>query len=265
MSQGLLQDAVSHNNDINAYALNLSSQFDGYLEDLVRMMKLIMLDAPETTQNIRRINQVVAEYRRAALEIFGNFNSSVLLSELEEFAVTESDWEFSSIRAAVNSSAVLSHPFRNEIWAAVNSNFLIFPDGKGVKMLEPFVKDWEAGQIRRISDIIRTGYLTGQTTKQIAKSISLFLKKNTKNAIKAMTITVVNHVSNVARMLTLLENQDVVIGYEIISVNDSRRTEFCKHINHTKVKWSDKYKPLPPFHPRCRTTTVALIAKEYQN
>lgn len=266
MPQIPIEDIVDHNDDVMAFADSLTGQYDSYLDDLIRAIKMIMIDAPETTQNIRRINQIIAEYRRAALAIYDEFNEKVLIKQLQDFGLEESRWEVSAIRSAVKSNIKVTQPFRAQIWAAVTSEMIVFPDAKGAKLLGPFIKDWEAGQIKRMGDIIRTGYLTGKSSEQIVRELTGpkgFLRKNSKNAIKAMVITSTNHVSNVSRLKSFTDNDDLIGGYEIISVNDSRRTEICTRLNHKKVKWSDKYKPRPPFHPRCRTTTVALIRKEF--
>lgn len=281
MTEILIQQASRHGVFVQSFAGHLANLFDPYLKRLVRELKLIMIDAPETTRSIRRINQIVNEWRQASLAVYGDYNDDVLFKELEPFATSEAEWELKSLKSVVKAPGLtLAAPAAQQVWIGVLSEPLVFPDSKGVKLLEPFVKDWEAGQIKRVGDIIRTGYITGRTNQQIVKDIvdqntgilGDKTKGGTRASIKTMVRTATNHVSNIAREQTRKANDDIVIGYGIIATLDSRTSDFCRGVDGTKVfdkgliiwgstgrREKTSFRPMPPFHPACRDSTTSIL------
>ena len=64
------------------------------------------------------------------------------------YPAEDPEWELESLKSVIRSPSItLTAPAPVQVWAAINSNPLIFPDSKGVALLEPFVKGWEKGQI----------------------------------------------------------------------------------------------------------------------
>ena len=83
----LINQSTRHGIYTQRFAGRLANLFDPYLERLIREFKLIMMDAPETTQSIRRINQLVTQWRSASLVIYGEYNDDVLFAELETLSL----------------------------------------------------------------------------------------------------------------------------------------------------------------------------------
>ena len=280
-TEKLIEQTTRHSVYTQRFAGRLANLFDPYLDRLIRELKLIMIDAPETTQNIRRINQLVSQWRSASLAVYGDYNDDVLFEELRPFAVNESEWELDSLKSVVKSPSVaLVAPSPVQVWAAVNSEYFIFPDSKSTnpKLLDSFIKDWERSQIDAVSNIIRTGFLTGRTTQQITQDIAGkngYLDNQNRKSIKTMVRTATNQISNVARRETLDENNDIVIGYQIIATLDGRTSSICRHHDNGKVfnkgliVWADgtriktTARPMPAFHPNCRTSIIAILDERY--
>lgn len=278
-TERLINQSTRHGIYTQRFAGRLANLFDPYLDRLIREFKLIMMDAPETTQNIRRINQLITQWRSVSLAIYGEYNDEVLFTELEPFSHNESAWELDNLKSVVKSPSVaLVAPAPVQVWAAVNAEPLIFPDSNGVKPLAPFIKDWEKAQIDAVGNIVRTGFLTGRTTGQIVQDIAGkngYLDNQNRASIKTMVRTSTNHISNYARAETLKENDDIVIGYQIIATLDIRTSTICRHHDggrvYTKglIIWSDgtriktSSKPMPAFHPGCRTSIIAILDERY--
>tara|TARA_R110001606_G_scaffold385158_1_gene548512 strand:+ start:11436 stop:12572 length:1137 start_codon:yes stop_codon:yes gene_type:complete len=278
-TERLINQSTRHGIYTQRFAGRLANLFDPYLERLIREFKLIMMDAPETTQSIRRINQLVTQWRSVSLTIYGEYNDDVLFAELEPFSHNESQWELDNLKSVVKSPSVtLVAPAPVQVWAAINAEPLIFPDSNGVKPLASFVKDWEKAQIEAVGNIVRTGFLTGRTTGQIVQDIAGkngYLDNQNRASIKAMVRTSTNHISNYARAETLKENDDIVIGYQIIATLDGRTSTICRHHDNGRVYnkgliiWSDGTKvkttsrPMPAFHPNCRTSIIAILDDRY--
>ncbi len=278
-TERLINQSTRHGIYTQRFAGRLANLFDPYLERLIREFKLIMMDAPETTQSIRRINQLVTQWRSASLAIYGEYNDDVLFAELEPFSHNESQWELDNLKSVVKSPSVaLVAPAPVQVWAAINAEPLIFPDSNGVKTLSSFIKDWEKAQIEVVGNIVRTGFLTGRTTGQIVQDIAGkngYLTNQNRASIKTMVRTSTNHISNYARAEALKENDDIVIGYQIIATLDGRTSTICRHHDNGQVYnkgliiWADgtkvktTSKPIPAFHPNCRTSIIAILDERY--
>lgn len=265
MTNNLTEAASRHAIYTNRFAGHLANLFDPYSERLKRELRLIMLDAPETTQNMRRINQIVKEFKNISLALYGDYNTEQVLTELSGFAAAEGEFAATGLKAVVNSASIeITAPAPVQLWAAVNSTPLVVPGS--VNLLEPFIKEMEAIQIKAVSDRIKIGFMTGRTNAQIAKDIAGkggYLDKQNKSKIKTMVRTATNHVSNVARQKTYDENNDIVKGYEIVATLDGRTSDVCRGYDGLVVKNSDKFKPMPPFHPNCRTTTAPVLDERF--
>ena len=67
MTDLLIQQASRHSLYTQRFAGHLSNLFDPYITRLQREIKLILIDGPDETRSIRRINQLIAEWRSASL------------------------------------------------------------------------------------------------------------------------------------------------------------------------------------------------------
>lgn len=266
MTDLTIQQASRHAVYVQRFAGHLANGFDPYLEALKRELKILMVDAPEQTQSIAQINILLVEYKKASTSVYANYNDDVLLKGLMEFAGDEAGWQAAALDNAIESSSVsLATPSPAQVWAGVVSEPLVFPDSAGVKLLKPFIKDWEQDQINKVSDIIRTGFITGKTNNQITQDIAGkggYLDNQNRQSIKAMVRTATTHTSNLARQATFEANDDVILGYEWVSTLDGRTSSTCKGLDGKIFKNSDTNKRYPPAHPNaCLKGTLITTNK----
>ena len=268
MTDLTIQQASRHAVYVQRFAGHLANAFDPYLTRLQRELKIVMSDAPEDLTNIRRINSLISTYKKEAIVIYGEYNSDILIAQLKEFAGDEAAWQATMLDDAVESTAVsLSSASQAQAWASVVSEPLVFPDSNGVKMLNPFMKDWETKQIEKVSDIMRTGFVTGRTNQQITQDIAGkggYLDNQNRKSVKSMVRTATTHTSNLARQATFEANSDVVKGYEWVSTLDGNTSSTCQKLDGDIFKNSDKNKRYPPAHPNCRSSTSPVLDARYK-
>lgn len=268
MTDLTVQQASRHAVYVQRYAGYLANLFDPYLTQLSRQLKLAMVDFPSETQDIRRINRMLSEYRKASMVVYGEYTSDILIEQLMAFAPEEAQWQLKALETAVDTTSVsLTLPATAQVVAAVKSSPLVFPDGNGVAMLDSFIKGWEQNQIKKVEDIIRTGFITGRTNAQIVQDIAGkggYLDNQVRSSIKTMVRTATNHTSNLARQATFDDNDDLVKGYEWISTLDARTSSTCKGLDGKIFKNSDPNKRYPPAHPGCRSSTAPVLDKRYR-
>lgn len=225
----------------------------------------------------------LTDFRRSRIEkqlsgvdklLKGEFEDyrSLLARDLEEIANYEAEFEGKSIDAVAADKTFESVlPSEGQIRAAVFSRPLSIRGADGGKLLDDFVKDWTIIERRKIVGAIRQGAFEGQTNSQIIQAIrgtrknqfrDGILQTTTRNA-EAIVRTSVQHVSGVARAETWTANADIIKGYRIVATLDSRTSTVCRSLDGEVFKL-DKG-PKPPFHIRCRTTTIAELVDEFSD
>ena len=268
MTDLTIQQAARHAVYVQRFAGYLANLFDPYLKQLQRELKIVMADAPTDAVNIAQANALIRQYRIASVAIYGEYTTDILLTQLLEFSKDEAAWQLASLNTAIESGAInLALPAQAQINAAVFGSPLVFPDSDGVAMLKPFIKGWEASQIKKVGDIIRTGFITGRTNNQITQDIAGkggYLDNQNRKSVKTMVRTATTHTSNLARQATFDANDDIVKGYEWISTLDNRTSSTCKGLDGKIYKNSDKNKRYPPAHPNCRSSTAPVLDERYK-
>lgn len=257
-----IQNESRHAIFIQRFAGGLANDFLPFLDQLKKEVNNSLMSAPTELQG-RRLRSMLRELERTQADIYLDYNNS-LLGQLELFSEHEIDFEADSLDDVIMSGSVnLTKPAASQVWAAGNATPLVFPDSNNTVLLKPFIKNWSATEIKKVSNIITTGFVTGETNEQIARKITGkggTLDKQTRANNRAVVRTATNHISAIAREEMMLENDDIVIGYEWVSTLDSRTSNQCKSLDGQVFKFKDSgFKPQPPIHVNCRSTTAPVL------
>lgn len=133
-------------------------------------------------------------------------------------------------------------------------------------LLEPFVRTWGNGAIRKIEGAIRTGYAQGKTTDEIVRTLRGTKKNNFKDGIlggmvkrdaNAMVRTTLQHVNTSAQQMVYEDNSDIVEGYIWISTLDGRTSQTCRSLDGEFFHLGKG--PVPPIHINCRSSTIPKL------
>jgi len=136
-------------------------------------------------------------------------------------------------------------------------------------LLKPFIKNWTTKSINRVNTIVQQGFAQGRTVQEISLSIRGTKKQKFKNGElakinrenQAIVRTAVQHVASVGRTETMVQNSDLVKGYQWVSTLDSRTSAECRGLDSREFKIGQG--PLPPIHVNCRSTTVAVLDERF--
>lgn len=262
MTQQLTEQSSRHAVFVQRFAGHAANLFDPFVEQMRKDIRVLLLEIDSTQGNARATQSLINRIRRVQTNAYAEYNKE-LIAELRRLAPNENQFEIDNIASALNNKRInLTTATNAQAWAAVTSEPLVFTATNQVKLLEPFIRDFSAAEIKRISDIVRTGIVTGQSNQEIAKFVTGkngTLDKKSRKATKSMVRTATNHVSNIAKQKSYDDNDDIIIGYEIVATLDGRTTDICIGFDGLKVKNSDRYQPKPPFHVACRTTTKPTL------
>lgn len=261
-----IQNESRHAVFVQRFAGGLSNEFNPFLNQLKKEINNSLMNASTDLQG-RRLRSVLRELEDIQRGIYLDY-SDELLDQLELFTDHEIDFEADSLNDVIITESVsLTKPGVNQVWASANATPLVFPDSNDTVLLKPFIKNWSATEIKRVSSIITTGFVTGETNESIARKITGkggTLDKQTRNNNRAIVRTATNHISAIAREKMMMENDDIVIGYEWVSTLDNRTSSTCRSLDGRIFKWKDKgFKPQPPIHPNCRSTTAPVLDQRF--
>jgi len=262
-----IQNESRHAVFINRFAGGLSKEFIPFLDQIKKEINNELMNADVTMTAGLKLRRLIKSISEIQTGIYSEYNES-LIEQLELFSEHEINFELKSLDDVILSGSVeLSSPAPTQVWAAARTSPMIFPDSNDTVLLKPFIKNWSTNEVRRVSNIITTGFITGETNQQIAKKITGkggHLDKRTVANNKAIVRTATSHVSSIAREKTMMDNDDIVIGYEWISTLDSRTSSQCKSLDGQVFLWKDKgYKPRPPIHPNERSVTGPVFDKRF--
>jgi SPP1 gp7 family putative phage head morphogenesis protein len=137
------------------------------------------------------------------------------------------------------------------------------------QMLANMVKEWPANDALRVSNLVQKGWGQGKTLMQMIREATGTKRNGYKDGFLEVSRqhagTVINtatqHVANAARMDVWERNADIVQKYQWLSTLDRRTTQQCKSLDGRTFEPGKG--PMPPIHPNCRSTTVAVLGPEF--
>lgn len=241
----------------------------------------------EFTPILRKIDEEIrkqlsgdrlTDFRRARLEsqlvslteaLKGHYTEYTdrLLKDLEALAGEAADFETGMLSAYVPRAAAAPPP--QQLWAAVRVNPLTMTGANGGQILETFMAGWRDGDAEMVANAVRVGYALGETNDQIinrirgqaALSYSDGVLAKSRHHAEAVARTAIQHVANSARAEVWAANDDIIDEYQWVSTLDSRTTPLCRDRDGKRFPIGKG--PLPPAHPNCRSTTVAVIKGDF--
>lgn len=136
------------------------------------------------------------------------------------------------------------------------------------ELLEPFLTDLSAREIKRVEDEVMKSLAQGRTISQTVSAVRGTKKNNyldgvlQRNWTDARTVirTATQHVSSTSRAALWAANSDIIDSYQIVATLDGKTSQQCKSLDGEVFKLGKG--PRPPFHPNCRTTTVPYFGDD---
>jgi SPP1 gp7 family putative phage head morphogenesis protein len=130
------------------------------------------------------------------------------------------------------------------------------------RVLKGWLADTEASTAARVRDVIRQGFVEGQTTQQIVRTLRGTAAAQFKDGVlqvsrrgvEAVVRTALTHTANVAAQETYKALG--VAQWRFVATLDARTTLLCASL-HGKV-FDVGTGPQPPRHFNCRSTSIAV-------
>lgn len=176
--------------------------------------------------------------------------SDDLKKELSDLFYYQSEW----------TTKLLGADFGYAVLTENTVRALIEDDPFDGKILSEWIAEQRLGTQTKIKQAVRVGVMNGLPAKDIVNALvndpsSPFV--GTKRNAEILVRTAAAHVSSQADIRSFKE-----AGYEtyqLSAVLDTRTTKLCAALDGKVYRMSDPAKKVPPFHPGCRTTMIAVF------
>lgn len=232
------------------FARDVYAWLDGLDEDLRNMPSRKAMRALAATDAAQ--TEILVD---AALE---------LTSQLPEVAGYEAEFNARLFQASIRRVRV-----RAAVGKKIFERALTDPIPATGELLEDFVDGWAKREVKAANQAIAQGFSNGLTNAEIKQALRGTRAKKFRDGLAprvgknadAVVRTSVQHVANTARAETYDRNADIVEGYQIVATLDGHTTPKCRSLDGRVFPLGKG--PMPPFHVRCRTTTIPEISKEF--
>lgn len=251
---------ISHQIWLQRNASHEASLVEPFIDDMRKEVRSRVLQFGDDSRTRANLNALLRDLDNVLGGIAGDWNQ-LLLTDLKDLGAYESQWSAKTM--AANIQASFTTPSPEQVWSAIKFNPMQLND-KPVDFAS-WIDGWADTEVSRLTQGVKMGFVQGRTTRDIVKEVvgAGGLADISERNAKTIVRTAVAHVSNVAREATYDKNSDVIDGYEWISTLDSKTSAVCRGRDGMKFRNDAEFRPKPPAHPNCRSTTIPLVSSEF--
>lgn len=263
VSPHLLNEAAKNQVYLERLKAGLIRNIDPTLRSVDRGIREILskLTVDQINQLSKKdLNDVLRQLAAKVGESYQEFTEQ-LLEELSDVSEDVMKREVGQLNAAM-ANATASGLASGVAWTAA----LDTPIAATGDMLESFIKDVPADEIKRIEREIRKSVTNGRTVQQTITAIrgtkaqgykDGILNKSLNN-LRTVVRTSTQHVYSETRFETWRANSDIIDGYQWVSTLDGHTSQICRSLDNQVFELGKG--PKPPIHPNCRSTTTPYFS-----
>ena len=178
--------------------------------------------------------------------------------DFKELARQEVDYTQKAYNSVIGIDLFKNIPPESAMSSILNTSLI---EGATIKQ---WMQDLEASQAFDVERAVKLGMTLGETNAQLANRLMSVLDVSRRNA-ETIVITGASAVANKARMDFLKENEEVIKGYQSLTVLDGKTSDLC--ISYSGSKYDIDFKPIgnskpympTPRHFRCRSTHIPIL------
>ncbi len=248
------------------HAVFLQRYAKGQSKDAIKVLNRLRrtlikrLEKEPTIFQRNRLNAVLNDINGLAKLGFNEIKQQAT-SSIEKLAVSEAKYSANLFNKATDGvefaipsdSALIANVMQANMSVGLNAGLTLN------EALSSFSKE----KSKQILQIVNDGVTLGDTTEQIARSLSNTINTLQRRQITTLASTMANHTSSISRKSVYDANDDILDGYQWLATLDNRTTLICGSRDGEKYPDETGFSPYPPAHWGCRSTTIPSIKPEY--
>ena len=258
MSDDLFDTLTRHQIFIQRLAGGQVNQAGIELEKLIAEVER-KLEGDLTDFQQFRYQRILNDLKLYAAEVYQEIGAST-----EDFANNFIEYESEFSTAAFTQATGVDFDLPNpvQLRSAYLTDVMALQPGRSAKSFGQLISVFGQQAQGQFLQVLRDGFALGRTSPQIVNDIKDHVSLK-KDQVKTLIRTGTNHLAVQARNRTLMENRDILDGYEWVATLDSRTTFICMSRDGLIYPVSDNpdRSPKPPAHFGCRSTIVPKVKK----
>lgn len=244
---------------------NEFQEFNLVLRDLTRLLESELGSREITELNRRQLEQLIRSIKSKQVENLEDYIEE-LITSLKSLASYSYEFEAGAIVAGTTVDKVSEVTKIAALWKKVQEHPLS-TDGA---LLDKWIDKLTNVQVTATENLIRRAYAEGWSNSTALRAFRGTRANRYTDGIvekvgrsnETVIRTAMQHVNSVARLKVWEDNEDIVKGYRWVSTLDSRTSSTCRGLDGEEFEIGKG--PLPPIHPNCRSTTVAVLDKMFE-
>lgn len=259
MSQ-LSETIISHQIWLQRLGTQTASLSIPFVNKMREEVRDAVLKFGDDARTVKKLNKMLASLDGVLSDVTGDWKNTIEKS-LREIADYENKWFIHTLQDNTKAKTFITAPTAEDLWARIKFAPLALSNAPVV--LNDLLSGWGDNERNRLLRGVQTGFVQGQTTRQIVSGVSGAggLADISERNVMTVVRTAVSHVSNTARDEVYSSNNDIVQKYQWVSTLDSRTSTVCK--SRDGQKYVIGKGPMPPAHPNCRSTTIPVIEDDF--
>lgn len=259
MSQ-LSETIISHQIWLQRLGTQTASLSIPFVNKMRAEVRDAVLKFGDDARTVKKLNKMLASLDGVLSDVTGDWKNTIEKS-LREIADYENKWFIHTLQDNTKAKTFITAPTAEELWSRIKFAPLALSNAPLV--LNDLLSGWGDNERNRLLRGVQTGFVQGQTTRQIVSGVAGAggLADISERNVMTVVRTAVSHVSNTARDEVYSSNNDIVQKYQWVSTLDSRTSTVCK--SRDGQKYVIGKGPMPPAHPNCRSTTIPIIEDDF--
>jgi SPP1 gp7 family putative phage head morphogenesis protein len=259
MSQ-LSETIISHQIWLQRLGTQTASLSIPFVNKMRAEVRDAVLKFGDDARTVKKLNKMLASLDGVLSDVTGDWKNTIEKS-LRDIADYENKWFIHTLQDNTKAKTFITAPTAEDLWARIKFAPLALSNAPLV--LNDLLSGWGDNERNRLLRGVQTGFVQGQTTRQIVSGVAGAggLADISERNVMTVVRTAVSHVSNTARDEVYSSNNDIVQKYQWVSTLDSRTSTVCK--SRDGQKYVIGKGPMPPAHPNCRSTTIPVIEDDF--
>lgn len=259
MSQ-LSETIISHQIWLQRLGTQTASLSIPFVNKMRAEVRDAVLKFGDDARTVKKLNKMLASLDGVLSDVTGDWKNTIEKS-LREIADYENKWFIHTLQDNTKAKTFITAPTAEDLWARIKFAPLALSNAPVV--LNDLLSGWGDNERNRLLRGVQTGFVQGQTTRQIVSGVAGAggLADISERNVMTVVRTAVSHISNTARDEVYSSNNDIVQKYQWVSTLDSRTSTVCK--SRDGQKYVIGKGPMPPAHPNCRSTTIPIIEDDF--
>ena len=215
----LSDELIAHQINTIKHGAELGQSVIPYLNEMKAIIRKKVAGFDAEKRTAKRLEMMLKTLANTLNKPAGKWLAE-LEKALKEFAKYEITYQTETIGGWVGVN--LTEPTIGQVWAAAQFQPLALSTSP--IDFNKLMDDWGVDEVNRLVMGCKQGFVEGLSTRQIIKNVvgdGGLADISLRNA-KAVAHTALMHVATEARFATYQENEDVVIGYELVATLDKR-------------------------------------------